>query len=904
MTSLSSNKISLVLRQQINALTLSGDIIPALNLLRTLPSHEAIATNLAHRFSTIENKSKKGLITEESADVATTNIAEAIFELLSEKEPSLPQTIASLLPSLPPNYIEREEFASIEDALLRQTDRYYGIAGMEGSGKTSLAVAIAHSKKIQLAFEGAIFWVGVGEKTQQKFTDPSPIPYQEQLYLQLHGDVTSLPEFKTCQHGLIALQKLSREKFADKKCLIIVDYVHATEQLLDAVDIHENAIFLVITSDESRLRARGIKAAATFRIGGMNKEQALQLLSRWSENSNDEHAAEADEIVTKLGFHPLAIVMAGASIKGAIDADTAWSDVLEAIKECALEEFSLANEGDLHSLFRLSIERLNEEEQKRYYDLSIFPEGWQFELDNLFLIWNDQSERKTRRFIQNLIDKALLKQVNTDRFSLYSLPRLYMRTQLQDALPIFNRILPRLMPSKPILTIATAWDDEAMVETLLKNKSVDVNEENIEGLIALQVAAIKGNSKIVQILLKHGAAIDQKNIYNKTALIVAAEFGHLHIVEILIKNGADINAGDSYNFTALHNAAELGYTDIVRLLLSSGATPTITDNMQLSPMYHAASMGHIEVIIELLKHRPIADYITHPQTTPLAMAAGNGHIPAMKVLLDAGEDINVISPADGTTVLHYMALEGRTDVTEFLVNSGASLNAKDINQRTPLHFAAEKGHAEIIKLLLRAGADVDSGDDQLLTPLHHAIRAKQLASVAALIEGGANVNARTSIMMTPLHSAAGNLNEEMVQLLINANAEVNAIMVEGYAPLHTALYYRGSRFVNSFSQQTPFAEDVAFTDGLFIIELLLKNGARTDLQLDNGYYAFHLAIWHADVESVKLLMDAGATLQVKDPAGKTLPEFTAGIMNQPLLPPLQKRYEIIMQMLNKLISPV
>jgi ankyrin repeat protein len=906
MTLPSHRQIEPVLQQQINQLTVSGDILPALDLLRTIAAYEAIATNLSHRYSNITQKASRGLIIEETAEVAINNIAAAIFDLLSEKEPSLPQTLASLLPSLPPNYIEREEFPAIENALLHQTERYYGITGMDGTGKTSLAVAIAHSKKIQLAFEGAIFWVGIGERTQQKFTDSSPIPYQEQLYLQLGGDLTSLPEFKTWQHGLVELQKIAREKFNDKKCLIIVDDVHATDQLLEAADIHNNAIFLVITSDESRLRAKGIKTAATFRIGGMNKEQALQLLSSWSETNND-HAIEANEIVTKLGFHPLATVMAGASIKGSIDADTAWSDVLEAIKECALEEFSLASEGDLHSLFKLSIERLSEEEQKQYYDLSIFPEGWQFELDKLFLIWNDQSERKIRRFIQNLVDKALLKQVNEDRFSLYNLPRLYMRTQLKDALPVLNRVLPLLMPTKPILTIATAWDDESMVETLLKNKNVDINEENSEGLIALLVASVKGNGNIVQLLLKHGAAIDQKNINGKTALIAAAEFGHRHIVDILIKNGADINAGDFYKFTALHNAAELGYTDIVRLLLAKGATPNITDSMGLSPMYHAASIGHTEIILELLRYRPLSDYITHPQVTPLSMAAGNSHIPAMKALLDAGENINFASPADNTTLLHYIALGGLTAAAEFLIKSGAALNPKDVHQSTPLHFAAEKGNVDIIKLLLAAGADVNSGDEHLLTPLHYAIRANQLSSIAALIEGGANVNACSSIDMTPLHTAAGNLNHEMVQLLLNANAEINTITTDGYTPLHTALYYRGNRYLNSVASveaDKPSADgNDAYSDGLPVIELLLNNGASTDLQVNTGHSAIHLTIWHADVESTKLLIEAGASLQVKAPDGKMISEFIAGIMNQPLLPPLKKRFEIISQMLDKLISP-
>lgn len=850
-------------KQQVQSLAVKGDIVPALELLRAISSHEAIANNLLLRYRAIDTEAQRGLITTESAEVAINNVAQAIFELLSEKELSLSQTLSSLLPALPPNYLVRDEFVVIENALLLQSERFYGISGIEGTGKTSLAVAIAHSKKIQLAFEGAVFWVGVGEKIQKQFLDTSPVPYQEQLYLQLQSGET-IPGFKNWQHALIVLQKLAHEKLNNKKCLIIVD-VQSVDQLLEAVDIHENAVFLVITSDESKLRAKGIKDPATFRIGGLNELQALQLLSAWSEQPLRDHAAYATEIVAKLGFHPLAIAMAGASIKGAIDARAAWSDVVDAIKECALDEFSYGNQDDLHSLFKLSFERLNEEERSRFYFLSIFPEGWQFSMESLLLIWNGDAERKVRRLLLNLVDKALLQQTGENLFALHNLPRLYMRTQLRDALPVFCNVVPRLFPSKTVLIVAVAWDDAPMVELLLNNKAADINEENIDGLIPLQVAAIQGNAVMLRLLLKHGADLNQQNKYSKTALMLAAAFGQTHIAEILIKSGAAVNLADNFKFTALHAAAEAGCLEIVRLLLENGADPVIADEQQRSPLYHAADMGHTDIINLLLRYRPLADHLTHPLITPLSMAVMGGHIEAIKALLAAGEDINFRSPADGTTVLH---------------------------------FAAESGHVDMINFLVQSGADPDVGDLQLLTPLHRAIRVKQNASAEALIKNGANVNARTTINMTPLHSAAGNLNEEVVAMLLNAHADVNSIMSEGYAPLQTALHYRGTKLLSTLSG--PAGSNVEehssitpFTEGISIIELLLKSGADTEVRLDNRLYSLHIAIWHADVESVKLLIEAGASRQVRTADDKSLPDFLARILKQPLLPSVKERLEMI-----------
>lgn len=63
------------------------------------------------------------------------------------------------------------------------------------------------------------------------------------------------------------------------------------------------------------------------------------------------------------------------------------------------------------------------------------------------------------------------------------------------------------------------------------------------------------------------------------------------------------------------------------------------------------------------------------------------------------------------TPLHVAAMHGNGDIITFLVKSGANIEARDSQSRTPLALAAEFGIPEAVRALLAAGADhrVESG---------------------------------------------------------------------------------------------------------------------------------------------------------------------------------------------------
>ncbi|XP_049819612.1 ankyrin repeat domain-containing protein 11 isoform X2 [Aethina tumida] len=71
----------------------------------------------------------------------------------------------------------------------------------------------------------------------------------------------------------------------------------------------------------------------------------------------------------------------------------------------------------------------------------------------------------------------------------------------------------------------------------------------------------------------------------------------------------------------------------------------------------------------------------------------------------------------GWTPLHEACNHGWYDVAHRLVQSGANVNAKGLDNETPLHDAAANGHVKLVRLLVERGADIHAKNVKGKTPL-------------------------------------------------------------------------------------------------------------------------------------------------------------------------------------------
>jgi len=119
-----------------------------------------------------------------------------------------------------------------------------------------------------------------------------------------------------------------------------------------------------------------------------------------------------------------------------------------------------------------------------------------------------------------------------------------------------------------LLEAVIVGDVEKVKDLLTNGAEVDVRDKN--GMTPLLLAARKGNSEIVRLLLAHGANVNAQDHYLAwTPLILASALGHKKVVKLLLEYGADIDIKDQNGMTALKYAVKNGYKEIVELLKSA-----------------------------------------------------------------------------------------------------------------------------------------------------------------------------------------------------------------------------------------------------------------------------------------------------------------------------------------------
>ncbi|MCB5191709.1 ankyrin repeat domain-containing protein [Methylobacillus arboreus] len=88
----------------------------------------------------------------------------------------------------------------------------------------------------------------------------------------------------------------------------------------------------------------------------------------------------------------------------------------------------------------------------------------------------------------------------------------------------------------------------------------------------LEIAANKGQLKVVKFFVENGADVNYKHPITKmTALHLAAYQGNKEVVKYLIDHGADVNAKLRGNVSIIRALKDEGRTDMVEFLTAAGA---------------------------------------------------------------------------------------------------------------------------------------------------------------------------------------------------------------------------------------------------------------------------------------------------------------------------------------------
>jgi uncharacterized protein len=238
--------------------------------------------------------------------------------------------------------------------------------------------------------------------------------------------------------------------------------------------------------------------------------------------------------------------------------------------------------------------------------------------------------------------------------------------------------------------------------------------------------------------------------------------------------------------------------------------------------------------------------------TALVYAARSGSIEAARVLLEGGANVNQTTRY-GWSPLLAATQNQNYQMAKFLIEHGADVNLANKGGWTPLYLATDNRNIEGGDYPTRA-ADMDS-----------------LVFITYLLDKGANVNARITESTetrtvftnqwlnengaTAFLRAAQSGDLQLLKLLVTRGADPKINTKLGVTPLAAAA---GIGWVESVTREHSAAETVE------AVKYLLSLGIDPNFQADTGRVALHGAAHKGATEVVKVLVAAGARMDVRD----------------------------------------
>jgi hypothetical protein len=115
---------------------------------------------------------------------------------------------------------------------------------------------------------------------------------------------------------------------------------------------------------------------------------------------------------------------------------------------------------------------------------------------------------------------------------------------------------------------------------MLREEPELATSKDYRGLSPFFYAVENGNIKIAEAMLKITKQPDEvEPVKGFSPLLLAASKGYTTIVGLLLDHGANLDVQSTDGLTALHNSVYKGHVEIVSMLLDAGADPTIEDRL-------------------------------------------------------------------------------------------------------------------------------------------------------------------------------------------------------------------------------------------------------------------------------------------------------------------------------------
>lgn len=328
----------------------------------------------------------------------------------------------------------------------------------------------------------------------------------------------------------------------------------------------------------------------------------------------------------------------------------------------------------------------------------------------------------------------------------------------------------------------------------------------------------------------------------------------------------------------LYDPIMMGEVQQVRAALQAGADVNATYNGEtmLTRSIREKREANIEITklllaapgVDVNKRGTYTDDMGSWTRTPLILAAATGKAEIVSILLKMGAAVNAKDSSDGTpesrgsTALVRAAQGDYADVIRVLINEakGLDVNAKNRDGKPSLWFVAEAEDLASVKLLREHGAVANIADKEGKSVLATTILHKRHEVFDYLVSQGVDINHFDNAGATPLIEA--------VLTQHGDNAKTVFGFIQHFLTLKPKLdLQQNAAGGNGGETALHMAARFGNTD---TAALLLDNGATLELKsLTLGATALHYAIIGNQIDTVKFLIKRKANIDATDKLGAT-----------------------------------
>ncbi|KAF9115381.1 phosphate system positive regulatory protein pho81 [Mortierella sp. AM989] len=291
---------------------------------------------------------------------------------------------------------------------------------------------------------------------------------------------------------------------------------------------------------------------------------------------------------------------------------------------------------------------------------------------------------------------------------------------------------------------------DGVIQQLVKTGLINFKfVDDISDRTCLHEAAMVGRLSLLKLAVEQGVSPECADVYGRRPLHYVSMYGHADCATYLLSMNASMNATDHDGFRPLIYSIMNGHTKCVEIFLANNAEIEASQEGDPIPLSLACHYGHEDIAMMLIGRGANVIACNADGLEPLHITCREGHTRLAKTLTQRGARLDQEDKYMCWTPLFYAVSEGHVECVKILLEAGCNVNVIDELGKTPIYYAASEGHADCVELLVEAGGRVDGKS----VPAEDTV----MDAPAPLSTTGMMTTTTTPVAISTLGAASGSL---------------------------------------------------------------------------------------------------------------------------------------------------